>query len=185
MGAACRWLELPGTVSGCSTGSRHRRCFPALSGRELLRSAAGPGTRDSAARCLAAPPWPGAPPGTDPRLGCRWCFSRTPGAVRSAAPPSALRGEGSGRGAGTRPRVRGDAGLPSLDAAGADSRLKPVRLAGPLPPDAPPSPPPPPGMTRLVLSLSGWAAAAASLPAGLSEQAAPRLLRVPAEPRHN
>lgn len=51
-----------------------------------------------------------------------------------------------------------------------------------------PNPPPPrpaPRLTRLLLSHLGKAAAAASLPAGLSEQAAPRLLRVPAEPRHN
>lgn len=67
---------------------------------------------------------------------------------------------------------------PSLLARAPGSRHKPVRLAGPLPPDAP-------LMTLLTLSQRGKAAAAASLPAGLSEQAAPRLLRVSAEPRHN
>lgn len=184
MGAARRGQELPGTASGRSSGSRHGGCFPVLSGRGLLRSAAGPGTRDSAARRRAAPPWPGAPPATGPRLGRRLRFPRTPGAVRSAAAaalPSALQGRGAGR--GSRDAARGAQrrkaaqpgrrwhGFPAPGANPSDwlghSRLTP------------------PQMTGLALSQGGKASAAASLSAGLSEQAAPRLLRVPAEPRHN
>lgn len=115
VGAARRGQELLGTASGHSSGFQRGRCSPALSGRGLLRSAAGLGTRDSAARCCAAPPWPGALPGTGPparstgpRLGRRSSFPWTARAVRSAAAaalPSALPGRGSGR--GSRDAVRG------------------------------------------------------------------------------
>lgn len=153
MGAARRGQELPGTASEHSSGSRRGRCCPALSGRGLLRSAAGPGTRDSSARRRAALPWPRAPrpgpasPPAPPALASATAQASLgqprPFALRQLPPalssPGQELGEGEpGRGPGRAETLSGPARAPLARAPG--SRRKPVRLAGPLPPDAPPTP---------------------------------------------
>ncbi|XP_061254873.1 transcription initiation factor TFIID subunit 4-like [Bos javanicus] len=94
-------------------------------------------------------------------------------ALGSPGPGLAKEGRGGGGAPGRGPGSAETRGSPARAplARTPRSRRKPVRLAGPLPPDAPPD-----DTARSPL------AAAASLPAGVSEQAAPRLLHVPAEP---
>lgn len=92
-GVARSGQEPRGTACGRCSGSELRRLLSVLSGRGLPCGSGQPGTRGSAARCRTAPPWPGAPSGTGPRLGVLARFPPTP--VRSSLGSP---GRGSGRG---------------------------------------------------------------------------------------